>query len=300
MSKMLDGVRKAPDAIPDLDLSVLVGPGGSDPQPEQAIEARTRLEEPEPKPATRSARAATQTGPGFSGRKISLRLPQNSPALPFDGQQWLANEQYRILRTKLVQHVKRPKMILISSTGPADGKSITAINLAGAMSLKSEANVLLLDCDFRRSAIHAHLGTPETPGLAEVLAGKCNLEDAIVGAEEMPNLWVLPAGKSEGNPVELLDSSRWIETAAQLRALFKYIIVDSPPIAAVADYDLLQTASDGVVMVVRPDQSNRDLCYKALETVPKDKLIGVVMNCVPKFFAGRQYGYGYGYGYGYQ
>ena len=294
MSKMLDGLRKAPGAIPDLDLAALIGPGGTDPQPEQPI---TRPMEPEPTPASVSAAAATGATAGFPGRKISLRLPQNSPALPFDGKQWFVNEQYRIVRTKLVQHVKRPKMVLISSTGPGDGKSITAINLAGALSLKSDANVLLLDCDFRRSAIHTHLGTPETPGLAEALAGTCSLEEAIIGAEEMPNLWVLPAGKPEGNPVELLDSSRWVSTVNELRALFKYIIVDSPPIAAVADYDLLQTASDGVIMIVRPDQSNRDLCYKAFDTVPKDKLLGVVMNCVPKFFAARQYGYGYGYGY---
>ena len=73
--------------------------------------------------------------------------------------------------------------------------------------------------------------------------------------------------------------------------------MDSPPFAAVADYDLLQAAGDGVVIVVRPDQSNRHLCNRALETIPKDKLIGVVMNCVPRFFLNRQHGYGYGYGY---
>src|SRR5207253_2006001 len=142
------------------------------------------------------------------GRRISLRIPHNSPALPFDGTLWAANEQYRILRTKLVQHPKSPRMIMISSTGPGDGKSITAINLAGALALKSDANVLLMDCDFRKSAIHRHLGSPPTPGLAEVLAGTCALEDAVVGTEEMPNLYILPAGKPEGNPVELLDSSR--------------------------------------------------------------------------------------------
>jgi capsular exopolysaccharide synthesis family protein len=292
---MLDGLRKAPGAIPELDLAALIGV--PDQQPEQPIETRTRPVESEAMPSAVVAGTAARDAAPLPGRIISLRLPQNSPALPFDGKQWQANEQYRIVRTKLVQHLKRPKMILISSTGPGDGKSITAINLAGAMALKSEAKVLLLDCDFRRSAIHTHLGTPETPGIAEVLAGKCNLEDAIVVAEEMPNLWILPAGRSERNPVELLDSSRWVQTVSRLRALFKYIIVDSPPFAAVADYDLLQSASDGVVMVIRPDQSNRELCYKALETVPKDKLIGVVMNCVPKFFAGRQCGYGYGYGY---
>jgi len=289
MSKMFDGLRKAPGAVPDLDLAALVGVGTAEPQAPAPQAPILPLEHPKPPAAD---------GPGVSPvRQVSLRLPRSSPALPFDGDQWLVNEQYRIIRTKLVQHPARPRMILISSTGPADGKSITAINLAGVLSLKSEANVLLLDCDFRRSSIHLHLGSPKTPGLAEVLAGTSTLEDAIVGTEELPKLFILPSGKPAGNPAELLDSARWTATVTALRAQYQYIIVDSPPFAAVADYDLLQMAADGVVIVVRPDQSNRGLCEKALGAIPREKLIGVVMNCVPKFFLNRSQGYGYGYGY---
>src|SRR5271157_3867688 len=161
MSEIFDALRKAPGAVPDLDLAALVGLGAMDPQ---ASVPPTEIHTPPEEPA--AAPLPTAASPY---RTVSLRLPRSSPALPFDGSQWVVNEQYRILRTKLVQHPGHPRMILISSTDPADGKSITAINLAGVLSLKSEANVLLLDCDFRKSSIHIHLGTPKTPGLAEVL-----------------------------------------------------------------------------------------------------------------------------------
>jgi Mrp family chromosome partitioning ATPase len=84
-----------------------------------------------------------------------------------------------------------------------------------------------------------------------------------------------------------------------LKKQFRYIIVDSPPIAAVADYDLLQSVCDGVVVVVRPDHTSRTACKRALESVPKDKLLGVLLNCVTPWFLGGSSGYDYGAPYYY-
>lgn len=210
-----------------------------------------------------------------------FRIPSPSPLLPFEGKHWHASEQYRALRTKLLQHPRQPRMVVISSPGSGDGKSITSINLAAAMALKSEADVLLIDGDFRRSSIHALLGLPASPGLAEVLAGSCNLDQAMVHSEEFENLHVIPAGKPPCNPAELLDSAAWPSLCEQLRGSFRYIIVDSPPVGAVTDYDLIHAQCDGVILVLRPDHTNRDLCFDALASVPKDKLLGLVLNCVP-------------------
>ena len=89
--------------------------------------------------------------------------------LPFDdGVSSHASEQYRIVRTRIVQHPSRPSLILVSSPDPGDGKTITAINVAGALSLKSEGSVLLIDADFRRPNIHEQLGLPIGPGLADL------------------------------------------------------------------------------------------------------------------------------------
>ena len=122
--------------------------------------------------------------------------------------------------------------------------------MAGAMALKSEGQVLLLDADLRKTAIHKKLGLPESPGLADVLAGKCTLEEALVQTREFPNLFILSAGTPPPNPVELLDSAQWRTLCTRLRAMFRYVIIDSPPVGAVADYELIQAVCDGVILVV--------------------------------------------------
>jgi capsular exopolysaccharide synthesis family protein len=221
-----------------------------------------------------------------SVRTLPLRVVAPSPLLPFDSSQWQASEQYRIARTKIVQHPRSPRMIVISSAGAGDGKSITAINIAGALGLKT-GTVLLVDADFRKSSIHVQLGLPEGPGLGDVLAGACSVEEALVRVEQFAGLYVLSAGTSKANPVELLDNSRWPALCAKLRRMFDYIIVDSPPMAAVADYDLIQAACDGLILVARPDHTSRRLCMKALQDAPADKLIGVLFNCVAKWFLGK-------------
>lgn len=186
-------------------------------------------------------------------------------------------------------------MIVISSPTAGDGKSVSATNIAAALSLKSDAHVLLLDADFRRSAIHVQLGLPPSPGLAEVLADACTLEEALVHTQEFPNLFVMSAGAPPENPVELLDNARWPNLCAKLRGLFRYVVLDSPPVGAVADYDLIQAVCDGVILVVRPDHTNRSLCAKALAAVPKPKFLGVLLNCVPEWSLAKHAGSDYYY-----
>ena len=240
------------------------------------------------------ARAQIPNGAAAAGesalaqvRTLSLHVPESSPLLPFDGGQWRASEQYRVLRTKIGQHPKQPRLIVMSSPAPGDGKSVSAINLAATLSLRSEGRVLLVDADFRKSAIHAQLGLPATPGLAEVLRGDCSPEEALVRIHGFPNLYILCAGAPPVNPVELLDSSPWPALCARLRGLFRYVVVDSPPVAAVADFDLIQASCDGVVLVLRPDHTNRPLLRRSLEIVAKPKFLGVLLNCVPEWFLAR-------------
>lgn len=224
-------------------------------------------------------------------RTLPLSIPVQSPLLPFDGENGQAAEQYRIARTKIIQHPAQPHMIVVSSAGSGDGKTLSAINLTGALALKTEANVLLVDADFRRSAVHQRLGLPPAPGLTDVLAGSSTLEEALVRTGQFPNLYVLPAGAPKSNPTELLDSSRWRTLSSVLRGAFQFVIVDSTPIWAVADYELIEAVCDGVLLVARPDYTPRKAFLQALQSIPKEKLVGVLLNSVPSWFLGKSYHY---------
>ncbi|MBZ5723924.1 MAG: CpsD/CapB family tyrosine-protein kinase [Acidobacteriia bacterium] len=287
MSKLFEILNKSEPEIAQMIRPLLDGqpqPATHDSAAAEVIATSLEVSDPpsnRSRPAAESAHAESFLA---QVRTLGLHVPAPSPLLPFDDGQWQASEQYRVLRTRIVQHPKRPRLIVISSAAPGDGKSISAINIAATLSLKSEARVLLVDADFRKSAIHVQLGLPEAPGLTDVLSGTCSPEEALVNARELPNLYLMCAGTPPANPVELLDSSPWPALCAQMRSLFHYVVVDSPPVAAVADYDLIQAPCDGVVLVVRPDHTPRQLLRRSLEIVAKEKLLGVVLNCVPEWF----------------
>ena len=108
---------------------------------------------PSPAPPVVEARSEAPQRESSAVRTLPLRVPLSAPLFPFDQEHWYAGEQYKIIRTKINQHPKRPRLIAVSSAGSADGKSITAINIAAALSLNDDAKVLLMDGDFRRSTI---------------------------------------------------------------------------------------------------------------------------------------------------
>jgi protein-tyrosine kinase len=290
MSRLYEAIQRGSGELADVLPQVLEETPAAPPAEGQAVptEAGAPTVEAAPPPLPPPA-AAVASAPAV--RTVSISLAGYSPLLPFDGTDVTASEQYRVIRTRLIQHPRKPRLILVSSAGPRDGKSVTAVNIAGALSLKAEGSVLLADTDFRRSTIHTQLGLPSTPGLSDVLAGTATLEEAVVRTQQFPNLYVLPAGSQSASPTELLDSPRWLALREQLLGRFKYVIADSPPVASVADYELLQASCDGVVLVVRPDHTKRTACLRALDVVPKEKLLGLVMNCVDDWFMARRESY---------
>ena len=216
-------------------------------------------------------------------RTRSIQLGAVSPLLsPNEGMAY-ASEQYRILRTRICQLLKRPFQLVITSPTIGDGKTITAVNVATAMALRSNEQTLLIDADLRRSSIHRVLQVPNDCGLVDVLQGTRKLEDAVFRSEEVPCLHVLTAGTPPGNPAELLDSDAWRELARTARARFGQIIIDSPPVEVVADFDLIAGQCDGVALVLRPDHTNRTLTLQTIKKL-KPKLTGVIINVYPEWF----------------
>jgi len=267
----------------------------------QALDSKAGLI-PEPSPPRIPAACAAKQVPlqaaGSAIRVTPIQLAESSPLLPYDGSSPRAGEQYRTVRTNLLQHPDSPRVLVVSSCGSGDGKTLSAVNTAGAFAIKGET-VLLMDADLRNPSLAPALGLPRDPGLADVLDGGCKLEDAIIRTAQFPDLYVLPAGKAHRNPAELLDSARWHQVCAVVKNSFRFVLIDTPPIAAVTDYDLVQAVADGVIFVVRPGHSDRNLCLAALQKVSAaGKLTGVLVNCAENWFLYKRYGrYPYPYNY---
>lgn len=282
MSKIFDALKQNRSDAPDLVLGLLNGqPEPEPPPPAKQQTARPSEAPPAPEPRPPVVPVMERTPAGL--RTLPVSVESKAPLFAFD-EHTPSAEQYRIARTKILQHPKQPRMIVVSSACPGDGKSITALNLAAMMSLKDEDGVLLLDTDFRRSRTNTRLGWPGGPGLADVLAGKCVPEEAIVRVQQFPNLYVLPPGVIGSKGSEMLDSNMWAPTCARLRKMFHYIVVDAPPIGSVADYDVLEATCDGIVLVLRQDYSDRTFCLKALTAMESGKFIGIILNCVRDTF----------------
>ena len=274
MSRIFDSLRKAGGKAAQVALP-LIDQAAAAKAPGAVTPAGTALpDEPEAKAAAKI-------------RVVRARPLSNVPVLPFDGTHPTSAEQYRIIRTKIVQHTLQPRLLAVSSPGAGDGKTTSALNIAGALSLKGEVKVLLVETDFRRSSFCRLLQVPDEPGLIDVLARKCALEEAVMEIEQLPNLFVLGAGEFRPDASELLDSPFGRAIFQTLRKRFHYVVLDCPPIGSIADYEVIQAVADGVVMVLRPDHTNRSSAMQMLASLPKEKMVGVVMNHVKPWFLWR-------------
>jgi capsular exopolysaccharide synthesis family protein len=191
-----------------------------------------------------------------------------------------AAEQYRALRTRILQSENGTplRVVLITSPGKGDGKSVNAANLALTLAQQVPSRVLLLDADLRRPGVHRLLGLDDRqPGLADVLMGGEDLEAALVPVPGR-NLWVLPAGMPPGHPAELLGSGTMRRVIDTLRTRFDRIIVDTPPIAPLADVRILSPMADGIVFVVRAGVTPRPAIERALAGFDRQRILGIVLN----------------------
>jgi len=191
-------------------------------------------------------------------------------------------EQYRALRTRMAHsdHGAPVDMILITSPGRGEGKSLTAANLALTMAQDFYSRICIVDADLRYSRQHALLGIPDTPGLADVLAGRVTLADALVMLEDQ-QLTVLPAGRVPAHPAELLGSTAMRRTLQTLRSQFDRVIIDAPSAAPLADVGILTPLVDSVVLVVHAGTTTKPAIHEAVAAIGPSKLLGVVLNGAP-------------------
>jgi exopolysaccharide transport family protein len=192
-------------------------------------------------------------------------------------------ESYRALRTSLLLSNlgAPPKVIMVTSALPQEGKTTTSINCAVVLAQKG-VRVLLIDADLRRPSIHKTLGMGPRSGLSNVLTGSATLEQAITRSPILPNLSVLPAGTPPPNPAELLASTNMRDVLDQLRGQFDHIVVDTPPTLSVTDAVVLSPRADAIVLVIRSGQTTKQALRRSRDILMQvnAKVSGVLLNAV--------------------
>ena len=190
-----------------------------------------------------------------------------------------AAEQYRALRTRVAHadHGGAVEVILVTSPGRGEGKSVTAANLALTMAQDFQARICIVDADLRHSRVHSLFGVTATPGLADVLAGRATLADALVGFEQQ-QITMLPAGERPSHPAELLGSTAMRRTIETLRSQFDRVIIDAPSVGPLADVGILAPLVDGVLLVVQAGVTTKPAIQEAVTTIGAGKFLGVVLN----------------------
>lgn len=218
-------------------------------------------------------------------------------AILFDADRSSTAEAFRKLRTNLqfLAVDNPPRLIVVTSSSPSEGKSTTAINIALALA-EAEHNVVLVDGDLRRPRLATYLDLVGSAGFSTVLSGGASLDD-VLQETKFPHLTVLTAGSIPPNPSELLGSMAAKKVFTDLRGKFDYVIVDSSPLLAVTDGAILAAEADGAIVAVRAGKTKRDQLAHALGTL-RDvdaKVLGAVFTMLPARGSGS-YSYNYYYG----
>jgi non-specific protein-tyrosine kinase len=214
------------------------------------------------------------------------------------------SEAYRIMRTNLqytdIDHP--PRVIVVTSASPAEGKSTTASNLAHVMA-EAGRRVILVDGDLRRPSLHRIFGVQRSEGLTAMLIGTEGLNGHSGQATDLSTLSLVASGPTPPRPADLLASNRLREVIDHFAHEADMVVIDSPPILAVTDAAVISTVTDGVVLVVDPARSKRRDLTRAREAVEAvgGRILGVVINRLTKQGSGYYYYYyQHNYGYKYQ
>ncbi len=199
-------------------------------------------------------------------------------------------EQYRTLRYIVEQLRARADLrsIGISSPGSADGKSTTAINLAGALAQAKTARILVIDADLRNPSVARLLGANEARGVADFVTDPSVSLDEVVVVQPSTSIAVVPAGDHDMAPYESLGSPRFGELIDQARKRYDFVIVDTPPLMPMPDTRQVANWVDGMIVVVGAHRTPRRLLEMALSTLEPSKIVGLVFNgddaCTPRYY----------------
>lgn len=242
----------------------------------------------------RRKRSALTNGNAPVSEGLDFPIAGNGSLMDFDNRSSAA-EAYRVVRTSMLLSAagSPPKIVLVTSAQPGEGKSTTVVNTAISLS-QLGASVLIIDCDLRRPSTHKILGINPIDGLSSYLTRDIEI-DPLIHKLKIPNLSLLPCGPIPPNPAELISSARMKGLLNELASRYDHILIDSPPMMNVTDPVILSRMVDGVILVVHGGKSPRTTVQRARQELLSvgAKIYGVVLNNIDL----RREGYGSYYYY---
>lgn len=192
----------------------------------------------------------------------------------------VAAEQYRSVRLHIetLRRERSVRVVALSSPVRGDGKTITAINLAGALAQAPEARVALVELDIRHPGVARYLGLSNARGLSTYLLDPQMSVDAVLERPAGVGFAVVVAGPRSSMPYELLKSPRLTALFATLRERFDFVVVDTPSVLPFPDVGILRDFVDGFLLVVRANRTPREMLRESVATVGADRTLGVIFN----------------------
>ncbi|CAN5690374.1 hypothetical protein BH20ACI4_BH20ACI4_23000 [soil metagenome] len=203
-------------------------------------------------------------------------------------------EEYRSLRTQIIHKSQRQKLqsIVIASINASEGKSITALNFSWLLAQTDGVKALIIDSDLRMPSLTDYLGIETDRGLSDILAGTATLNESIIKLEPS-GLHLLPGGDARSDVAELISGPKFREILRQARAMFDFVIIDAPPLGIFTDAAVLINHADGAMLVVRSGRTRYAMVDRVMEQVPRDRMLGVVLNQSEDVLDETHYNYGY-------
>ena len=201
-------------------------------------------------------------------------------------------EQFRSLRTKILQAGEREQMktFVITSAGMGEGKTLTALNLGWLLAQTEGVRALVIDSDLRQPCATEYLAINAPRGLSEVLGGELSLRESIVRLDPA-GLYLMPGGKARDDVAELLSGPTFAKVIAEVRRMFDFIIIDAPPLGIFTDANVLINRADAALMVVRAGKTRYAMVDKLLEQLPRERMLGVVLNRADEQLESNSYYY---------
>jgi capsular exopolysaccharide synthesis family protein len=226
---------------------------------------------------------------------LPVSIPPDSRLVCLTQKDSLAAEKFRFLGVRLrqLQQTLPLKKVLITSAIPHEGKSMVASNLACTLARRRQQKTLLIDGDLRRPTLGRQFGLDNVRGLSEWLQHEPGPIKSIYRLESA-GLWILPAGTTPHNPLELMQAGALPSLMEQLAARFDWIIIDSPPVLPLADTSVWARVADGILLVARRCASEKKQLKKGLEALDHSKLLGTVINSSADVARSSNYYYHYG------